>query len=122
MEFDSIVNERVETVIEWGDDEIVIGHRHYTEALEKAAMGEDGRWTGEGVKRLLVAMILDWDLTKGGEPYPITLEALTQLPSPLVSGMFMHLQEGIRDPKALKTHSRPGSRAGANGATSPRGT
>lgn len=122
MDFDSIVNERVETVVEWGEHEIVIGHRHYTEELEQAAMGEDGRWTGDGMKRLLLAMVLDWDLTRQGKPYPITMEALRQLPAGLVTGIFMHLQEGIRDPKALKTRSRPSSPAGANGVLSPLGT
>lgn len=115
-DFRGVITKRCPVSFDWEDETIDLVYRPYSEKIESEAKGEAKDWGGDAMKRLLVAILLDWNLTTDGKPEPITIEALTELPSELVYAMFYVVQEDIRSPKLPSTTSRSVSRQTATGA------
>lgn len=97
-ELSDIINMRCPVSFDWHGQRIELAYRPYSEGIENEIKGEEG-WTGPSMKALIVAVVLDWNLTDKGKPAPIGPETLTPLPLELVLAMFYAVQNDLRNPQ-----------------------
>ena len=76
-----------------------------TPELEARAQAAEG---GQGVAELVSALVVDWDLTEGGEPYPVTPENVRRLPYTFLIAVTQEItKEVASDPSLSGTSDAP---------------
>lgn len=99
-----------QVTIDWRGKHITLTYRDATEERDLEIFGgATGTWTAENVRKFLVASIVEWDLTEGGKPAPISHATLKKLPGKFNVGLF-RLIRGLdeEDPTSLKIVSPSG--------------
>lgn len=104
-----IIGMRVPVTFDWNGTTIALAYRPYSERIEREIKGDD-EWDADAMKRLLVRVVIDWDITSQGQPLPITEENLGELPTDLMFSLFYAVLNDLRDPK-LPTVTRKTSDA-----------
>lgn len=104
------MNHRAEVKVEYHGHTITIGYdaEQYDQTLARrlAKIGETNDL--DAVVDVLQRLLLDWDLTAGGEPLPITTETLAARSMPMLMAINVAIQTDMFSPK--------------NGTVSPNGS
>ncbi len=74
---DELINKRKRISVEWEGEKVNVTFRPFTRLMQERATADGGRF---GLYEELEALIVDWDVTENGKPYPTTVERLKELP------------------------------------------
>lgn len=137
-DIDVFMNHRAEVKVEYHGHTITIGYdaEHYEQSLAKRLAKIQETNDLDAVVDILERLLLDWDLTAGGEPLPITTETLAARSMPMLMAINVAIQTDMfaspngpsslrgssTAPVSLPTTTNSSGQPGSLAARRPRGT
>ena len=125
MDLDALEANRARLHVPYKDQELTIEYQP-----ERVGMNLQRAWLRLGqpphdvepLLEQLATILLSWDLSRGGEPLPLTTDVLGALPVALTGTIAQNILEDFADPKSLrKTETASASSTRSRTTSTPAG-
>lgn len=131
-ELDDLLAQRCDLTLEWRGNEFSFAYNPERYTDETRAMlnkiGGDSTASEEEqesyARRIMAMLLVDWDISSGGSPLPITPENVRRLPPTLLLAMVQRMLVSLRGEYAtlgLTESAPPAGSGGDEGATAAPG-
>ncbi len=82
ISLDALVRKAIPLTVDWAGEKVNLRYRPYCEVDEDQARSEEEKESA--LRQDLARLVVDWDITDGGKPFPVDAHEMRRLPHPLL--------------------------------------